>query len=180
MADDNHIIQDVDLYVKGYKTKTSPNVKCYFKDSFYLLVDIYPYMNAQYCMFLPSYSSSNGAEPLKLKEGSEVQLFFESPRGDDYRDYGIIENGQVKIYIDKLYTSVEGFWTIQMIILDNNDCRRTIPPFTYEVKYTTDDNWNEGKAEIKVLLYDDDITYIALEDSVDNKDAILLENSDRL
>ena len=154
-----NITQDVSVFVKGYKAKCYPPVKCYYKDSFTLYVNIIPFVqNSTTCMF----DVGLNGEPMELGDGVNVDLFIESPTAQDYRSTGVIENGQVKIKLTNELTNEPGMWTIQMIITQGNG-RRTIPPFSYEVKGTTDNEWNGGWTQYVVLSTEDDIP-ISLED----------------
>ena len=155
-----NITQDVSVFVKGYKAKCYPPVKCYYKDSFTLYVNIIPFVqNSTTCMF----DVGLNGEPMELGDGVNADLFIESPNGQDYRNTGVIENGQVKIELTNELTNETGIWTIQMVITQGNG-RRTIPPFSYEVKATTDNEWNGESTRYVTLRAEEEEVIIVLED----------------
>lgn len=156
-----NITQDVSVFVKGYKAKCYPPVKCYCKDSFTLYVNIVPFVQSSTaCMF----DVGLNGEPMELGDGVDVDLFIESPEKVDHKVNDVtIENGQVKIALTSELTNKTGTWTIQMVITQGNS-RRTIPPFSYEVKATTDNEWNGETTRYVTLRAEEEEVIIVLED----------------
>lgn len=98
--------------------------------------------------------------PLKAK------LLIETPFGVDSVESARIEENQVVFFLDDSYTQNVGKSKMQIVLLDDDGCKVTLPSFEFEIKRSINEKWDgEDVIYPTILLTDDGNVILADEDT---------------
>lgn len=115
------------LTVNGYKISLSDSLQFYQNDQIKLIFEINRFgidvsdLSSMYTSIMP-------LEPLR------ATLFVETPLGVDSVESANIEGNTVVFYLSSKQTQHVGVSTMQIQLTDDDGCRITLPPFTFEVQ----------------------------------------------
>lgn len=115
------------LTVSGYKISLSDSLQFYKNDQLKLIFEINKYgidynSNWKQRVIMPI------ADPMK------AYLLIENPEGIDKIGSAEIESNRVSFYLSEECTQYVGVSRMQIVLLDNDGCKITLPSFDFEIQ----------------------------------------------
>lgn len=117
----------INLTVSGYDIKLSDSLKFYKNDQLKLVFEINEY-GIDYENKLKQRVLMPIAEPMK------AYLLIENPDGIDKIGSAEIESNCVSFYLSEECTQYVGVSRLQIVLLDNDGCKITLPSFDFEIQ----------------------------------------------
>ena len=152
------LYKEVTLTVSNYSSKLNSDIQFYKNDALDLIFNIYEY-GIQVKQRGSSYRMMP-INPLKAK------LLIETPFGVDSVESARIEENQVVFFLDDSYTQNVGKSKMQIVLLDDDGCKVTLPSFEIEIKRSINEKWDgEDVIYPTILLTDDGNVILADEDT---------------
>ena len=72
-------------------------------------------------------------------------ILIQSPKGKDYVEATSIEDNNVVFKLGRKHSEYVGIGRLQIVVLDEDDCRATLPEFNFEIKQCINSYWEEGE-----------------------------------
>ena len=117
----------INLTVSGYDIKLSDSLKFYKNDQLKLIFEINKYG-------IDYESKSKQRAIMPIAEPMKAYLLIENPDGIDKIGSAEIESNCVSFYLSEECTQYVGVSRLQIVLLDNDGCKITLPSFDFEVK----------------------------------------------
>lgn len=121
------LTKKVYLTVSGYDIKLSDNLTFYQKDQLKLIF----YIN-EYGIDYENKSKQRVLMP--IAEPMKAYLLIENPDGIDKIGSAEIESNCVSFYLSEECTQYVGVSRLQIVLLDNDGCKITLPSFDFEIQ----------------------------------------------
>ena len=117
----------INLTVSGYDIKLSDSLKFYKNDQLKLVFEINEYG-------IDYENKSKQRVLMPIAEPMKAYLLIENPDGIDKIGSAEIESNCVSFYLSEECTQYVGVSRLQIVLLDNDGCKITLPSFDFEVK----------------------------------------------
>ena len=117
----------IDLTVSGYDIKLSDSLKFYKNDQLKLMFEINEYG-------IDYENKSKQRVLMPIAEPMKAYLLIENPDGIDKIGSAEIESNCVSFYLSEECTQYVGVSRLQIVLLDNDGCKITLPSFDFEIQ----------------------------------------------
>lgn len=115
------------LTVSGYKISLSDSLQFYKNDQLKLIFEINKYG-------IDYESKWNQRAIMPIAEPMKAYLLIENPEGIDKIGSAEIESNCVSFYLSEECTQYVGVSRLQIVLLDNDGCKITLPSFDFEIQ----------------------------------------------
>ena len=117
----------INLTVSGYDIKLSDSLKIYKNDQLKLMFEINEYG-------IDYENKSKQRVLMPIAEPMKAYLLIENPDGIDKIGSAEIESNCVSFYLSEECTQYVGVSRLQIVLLDNDGCKITLPSFDFEIQ----------------------------------------------
>lgn len=117
----------INLTVSGYDIKLSDSLKFYKNDQLKLMFEINEYG-------IDYENKSKQRVLMPIAEPMKAYLLIENPDGIDKIGSAEIESNCVSFYLSEECTQYVGVSRLQIVLLDNDGCKITLPNFDFEIQ----------------------------------------------
>ena len=117
----------INLTVSGYDIKLSDSLKFYKNDQLKLMFEINEYG-------IDYENKSKQRVLMPIAEPMKAYLLIENPDGIDKIGSAEIESNCVSFYLSEECTQYVGVSRLQIVLLDNDGCKITLPSFDFEIQ----------------------------------------------
>ena len=117
----------INLTVSGYDIKLSDSLKFYKNDQLKLMFEINEYG-------IDYENKSKQRVLMPIAEPMKAYLLIENPDGIDKIGSAEIESNCVSFYLSEECTQYIGVSRLQIVLLDNDGCKITLPSFDFEIQ----------------------------------------------
>ena len=117
----------INLTVSGYDIKLSDSLKFYKNDQLKLMFEINEYG-------IDYENKSKQRVLMPIAEPMKAYLLIENPDGIDKIGSAEIESNCVSFYLSEECTKYVGVSRLQIVLLDNDGCKITLPSFDFEIQ----------------------------------------------
>ena len=117
----------INLTVSGYDIKLSDSWKFYKNDQLKLVFEINEYG-------IDYENKSKQRVLMPIAEPMKAYLLIENPDGIDKIGSAEIESNCVSFYLSEECTQYVGVSRLQIVLLDNDGCKITLPSFDFEIQ----------------------------------------------
>ena len=117
----------INLTVSGYDIKLSDSLKFYKNDQLKLMFEINEYG-------IDYENKSKQRVLMPIAEPMKAYLLIENPDGVDKIGSAEIESNCVSFYLSEECTQYVGVSRLQIVLLDNDGCKITLPSFDFEIQ----------------------------------------------
>ena len=117
----------INLTVSGYDIKLSDSLKFYKNDQLKLVFEINEYG-------IDYENKSKQRVLMPIAEPMKAYLLIENPDGIDKIGSAEIESNCVTFYLSEECTQYVGVSRLQIVLLDDDGCKITLPSFDFEVQ----------------------------------------------
>ena len=117
----------INLTVSGYDIKLSDSLKFYKNDQLKLVFEINEYG-------IDYENKSKQRVLMPIAEPMKAYLLIENPDGIDKIGSAEIESNCVSFYLSEECTKYVGVSRLQIVLLDNDECKITLPSFDFEIQ----------------------------------------------
>jgi hypothetical protein len=117
----------INLTVSGYDIKLSDSLKFYKNDQLKLVFEINEYG-------IDYENKSKQRVLMPIAEPMKAYLLIENPDGIDKIGSAEIESNCVSFYLSEECTQYVGVSRLQIVLLDNDGCKITLPSFDFEIQ----------------------------------------------
>ena len=117
----------INLTVSGYDIKLSDSLKFYKNDQLKLMFEINEYG-------IDYENKSKQRVLMPIAEPMKAYLLIENPDGIDKIGSTEIESNCVSFYLSEECTQYVGVSRLQIVLLDNDGCKITLPSFDFEIQ----------------------------------------------
>ena len=117
----------INLTVSGYDIKLSDSLKFYKNDQLKLVFEINEYG-------IDYENKSKQRVLMPIAEPMKAYLLIENPDGIDKIGSAEIESNCVSFYLSEECTQYVGVSRLQIVLLDNDGCKITLPNFDFEIQ----------------------------------------------
>ena len=117
----------INLAVSGYDIKLSDSLKFYKNDQLKLMFEINEYG-------IDYENKSKQRVLMPIAEPMKAYLLIENPDGIDKIGSAEIESNCVSFYLSEECTQYVGVSRLQIVLLDNDGCKITLPSFDFEIQ----------------------------------------------
>ena len=117
----------INLTVSGYDIKLSDSLKFYKNDQLKLVFEINEYG-------IDYENKSKQRILMPIAEPMKAYLLIENPDGIDKIGSAEIESNCVSFYLSEECTQYVGVSRLQIVLLDNDGCKITLPSFDFEIQ----------------------------------------------
>ena len=121
------LTKKVYLTISGYDIKLSDSLKFYKNDQLKLMFEINEYG-------IDYENKSKQRVLMPIAEPMKAYLLIENPDGIDKIGSAEIESNCVSFYLSEECTQYVGVSRLQIVLLDNDGCKITLPSFDFEVQ----------------------------------------------
>ena len=121
------LTKKVYLTVSGYDIKLSDSLKFYKNDQLKLMFEINEYG-------IDYENKSKQRVLMPIAEPMKAYLLIENPDGIDKIGSAEIESNCVSFYLSEECTQYVGVSRLQIVLLDNDGCKITLPSFDFEIQ----------------------------------------------
>lgn len=124
----------INLTVSGYDIKLSDSLKFYKNDQLKLMFEINEYG-------IDYENKSKQRVLMPIAEPMKAYLLIENPDGIDKIGSAEIESNCVSFYLSEECTQYVGVSRLQIVLLDNDGCKITLPSFDFEIQENRRKTW---------------------------------------
>ena len=117
----------INLTVSGYDIKLSDSLNFYKNDQLKLVFEINEYG-------IDYENKSKQRVLMPIAEPMKAYLLIENPDGIDKIGSAEIESNCVSFYLSEECTQYVGVSRLQIVLLDNDGCKITLPSFDFEIQ----------------------------------------------
>ena len=117
----------INLTVSGYDIKLSDSLNFYKNDQLKLVFEINEYG-------IDYENKSKQRVLMPIAEPMKAYLLIENPDGIDKIGSAEIESNCVSFYLSEECTKYVGVSRLQIVLLDNDGCKITLPSFDFEIQ----------------------------------------------
>lgn len=117
----------INLTVSGYNIKLSDSLKFYKNDQLKLVFEI-----NEYGIDYENKSKQRALMP--IAEPMKAYLLIENPDGIDKIGSADIESNCISFYLSEECTQYVGVSRLQIVLLDDDGCKITLPNFDFEIQ----------------------------------------------
>jgi hypothetical protein len=117
----------VNLTISGYDIKLSDSLKFYKNDQLKLMFEINEYG-------IDYENKSKQRVLMPIAEPMKAYLLIENPDGIDKIGSANIESNCVSFYLSEECTQYVGVSRLQIVLLDDDGCKITLPSFDFEIQ----------------------------------------------
>ena len=117
----------INLTVSGYDIKLSDSLKFYKNDQLKLMFEINEYG-------IDYENKSKQRVLMPIAEPMKAYLLIENPDGIDKIGSAEIESNRISFYLSEECTKYVGVSRLQIVLLDNDGCKITLPSFDFEIQ----------------------------------------------
>ena len=117
----------INLTVSGYDIKLSDSLKFYKNDQLKLVFEINEYG-------IDYENKSKQRVLMPIAEPMKAYLLIENPEGIDKIGSAEIESNRVSFYLSEECTRYVGVSRLQIVLLDDDGCKITLPSFEFEIQ----------------------------------------------
>ena len=121
------LTKKINLTVSGYDIKLSDSLKFYKNDQLKLMFEINEYG-------IDYENKSKQRVLMPIAEPMKAYLLIENPDGIDKIGSAEIESNCVSFYLSEECTQYVGVSRLQIVLLDNDGCKITLPSFDFEIQ----------------------------------------------
>lgn len=121
------LTKKVYLTISGYDIKLSDSLKFYKNDQLKLMFEINEYG-------IDYENKSKQRVLMPIAEPMKAYLLIENPDGIDKIGSAEIESNCVSFYLSEECTQYVGVSRLQIVLLDNDGCKITLPSFDFEIQ----------------------------------------------
>lgn len=121
------LTKKINLTVSGYDIKLSDSLKFYKNDQLKLMFEINEYG-------IDYENKSKQRVLMPIAEPMKAYLLIENPDGIDKIGSAEIESNCVSFYLSEECTQHVGVSRLQIVLLDNDGCKITLPNFDFEIQ----------------------------------------------
>ena len=121
------LTKKINLTVSGYDIKLSDSLKFYKNDQLKLMFEINEYG-------IDYENKSKQRILMPIAEPMKAYLLIENPDGIDKIGSAEIESNCVSFYLSEECTQYVGVSRLQIVLLDNDGCKITLPSFDFEIQ----------------------------------------------
>lgn len=121
------LTKKINLTVSGYDIKLSDSLKFYKNDQLKLMFEINEYG-------IDYENKSKQRVLMPIAEPMKAYLLIENPDGIDKIGSAEIESNCVSFYLSEECTQYVGVSRLQIVLLDNDGCKITLPNFDFEIQ----------------------------------------------
>ena len=124
------------LTIKDYSITLSSPLKFYKNDTLDLVFNINEY----------GIEIKNGISTFSLMpiNALNAKLLIECDGGKDFIEATAIVDNTITFRLDSKYSQYQGVGKMQIVLLDNDGCKITLPEFDYEIKESINANWDSN------------------------------------
>lgn len=149
------IYKKVSLTVANYSSSLSSEIQFFKNDAVDLVFSIYEF-GIEVKQNGISKARTMPINPLKAK------LLIETPYGVDSVESASIVENEVMFKLDEIYTQNIGKSKMQIVLLDEENYKITLPEFSFEIKKSINEKWDgEDVIYPTILLADDGSVILA-------------------
>lgn len=149
------IYKKVSLTVANYSSSLSSEIQFFKNDAVDLVFSIYEF-GIEVKPNGVSKARTMPINPLKAK------LLIETPFGVDSVESASIVENEVMFKLDEIYTQNIGKSKMQIVLLDEENYKITLPEFSFEIKKSINEKWDgEDVIYPTILLADDGSVILA-------------------
>lgn len=149
------IYKKVSLTVANYSSSLSSEIQFFKNDAVDLVFSIYEF-GIEVKPNGISKARTMPINPLKAK------LLIETPFGVDSVESASIVENEVMFKLDEIYTQNIGKSKMQIVLLDEENYKITLPEFSFEIKKSINEKWDgEDVIYPTILLADDGSVILA-------------------
>lgn len=147
----------INLTVKNYSANLNEDITFYKNDVVDLIFSIYEYgievsvNGAQRYRVMP-------INPLKAK------LLIQTPFGVDSVESADIQGNEITFKLDESYSTNVGKSSMQIVLLDEDGYKVTLPEFEFEIKKTINEKWDGEDVIYPTILLADDGSVILVDE----------------
>lgn len=124
------------LTIKDYSITLSSPLKFYKNDTLDLVFNI-----NEYGIEIKNGISTFGLMPINALN---AKLLIECDGGKDFIEATAIVDNTITFRLDSKYSQYQGVGKMQIVLLDNDGCKITLPEFDYEIKESINANWDSN------------------------------------
>ena len=121
------LTKKINLTVSGYDIKLSDSLNFYKNDQLKLMFEINEYG-------IDYENKSKQRVLMPIAEPMKAYLLIENPDGIDKIGSAEIESNCVSFYLSEECTQYVGVSRLQIVLLDNDGCKITLPSFDFEIQ----------------------------------------------
>lgn len=121
------LTKKINLTVSGYDIKLSDSLNFYKNDQLKLMFEINEYG-------IDYENKSKQRVLMPIAEPMKAYLLIENPDGIDKIGSAEIESNCVSFYLSEECTKYVGVSRLQIVLLDNDGCKITLPSFDFEIQ----------------------------------------------
>lgn len=151
------LYKKVTLTVRNYSSKLNSELQFYKNDALDLVFSIFEYgieikPSGSHYKMIP-------INPLKAK------LLIETPFGIDSVESAAIKENEVTFKLDESYSQNIGKSKMQIVLMDDDGCKITLPPFDFEIKRSINEKWDGEEVIYPTILLDDNGNVLLVDDN---------------
>ena len=151
------IYKKVSLTVANYSSRLSSEIQFFKNDAVDLVFSIYEF-GIEVKPNGVSKARTMPINPLKAK------LLIETPFGVDSVESASIVENEVMFKLDEIYTQNIGKSKMQIVLLDEENYKITLPEFSFEIKKSINEQWDGEDVVYPTILLDDDGSVILVDE----------------
>lgn len=141
----------------NYTSDINSPLRFFKNDSLYLKFEIYEF-GIEY---------KNGTSKFRetpINGAVSAVLLIENPYGVDSIESMSIEENLITFHLDEEHTQYPGVSKMQIVLLDEDNCKVTLPEFSFEIKKSINEQWDGEDVIYPTILLADDGSVILVDE----------------
>lgn len=152
------IYKKVSLTVANYSSRLSSEIQFFKNDAVDLVFSIYEFG----IEVKPNGISKARTMPINP---FKAKLLIETPYGVDSVESASIVENEVMFKLDEIYTQNIGKSKMQIVLLDEENYKITLPEFSFEIKKSINEKWDGEEVIYPTILLDDNGNVLLVDDN---------------
>lgn len=151
------IYKKVSLTVANYSSRLSSEIQFFKNDAVDLVFSIYEF-GIEY---------KNGTSKFRetpINGAISAVLLIENPYGIDSIESMSIEDNLITFHLGEEHTQYPGISKMQIVLLDEDNYKVTLPEFSFEIKKSINEQWDGEDVVYPTILLDDDGSVILVDE----------------
>ena len=151
------LFKRVKLTVNNYTADLNSPLKFFKNDSLYLKFEIYEF-GIEY---------KNGTSKFRetpINGAVSAVLLIENPYGIDSIESMSIEDNLITFHLAEEHTQYPGISKMQIVLLDEDNYKVTLPEFSFEIKKSINEQWDGEDVIYPTILLDNDGNVILVDE----------------
>ena len=138
----------ITVTVQNFSSKLSSEIQFFKNDAIDLVFSIF-----EYGVEVKGLSTKYRLMPINTLK---AKLLIETPFGIDSVESASIDENEITFHLDKTYTQHIGISKMQIVLLDEDNYKVTLPEFQFEIKNSITEEWDGEDIIYPTILLSDD------------------------